>query len=149
MESLKDTVFIPGNVPSSKNSKINTSKGSFMSKTVKKYLRSFGIQTYSSSKKTVTYYKTIPMTFPVEELKQLFKDIKYPIYIQFHFIRGTKHKADFQNISQILLDLFTAFDIIPDDNMDYIFPAPLIIEGKGYSYNKEEPGVYISIKPIK
>jgi len=66
-------VFINGNVASSKNSKINTSKGSFMSKTVKKYLRSFGIQTFSSSRKSVTEYKTIPMTFPIEQLKEELK----------------------------------------------------------------------------
>ena len=67
-------IFIPHNVASSKNSKINTSKGSFISKTTKKYLRSLGIQSFSSSKKEVKLYKTIPLSFPVKELKNELKN---------------------------------------------------------------------------
>ena len=138
-------IFISGNVPSSKNSKINTSRGSFNSKTVQKYLRSYGIQHYSSSKKEIKTYKTIPMTFPVDELKELFKDKQYPIIIGMHFVRGSKHKWDFHNACQIILDLFTAFDIIEDDNMDCIIPECLFINGKHYSYSKENPGVIVLI----
>jgi len=133
-------VFIEGNVPSSKNSKI---KGKFFSKTVQKYLRSFGIQSFSSRRKEVKGYKTIEMTFPIEELKEELKSDIYPIKIGFHFVRGSKHKFDFGNVTQILLDLFTSFDIIPDDNMDYIIPECLTIDDKYYSYNKDNPGVYI------
>ena len=136
------SVFISGNIPSSKNSKIN---GKFFSKTVMKFLRSHGIQSFSSSKKFVKEYKTIPMTFPVEELTQLFKDKEFPLIVGMHFIRGTRHKCDFGNMQQILADLFTAFDIIPDDNMDYFFAVPFPIEGKYYSYDKETPGVIIKI----
>jgi hypothetical protein len=139
------SVFIKGNVPSSKNSKINTRGGSFNSQTVQKYLRSFGILSYSSSKKEVKTYKTIPMTFPVEELKELFKDRKYPIIIEFHFIRNSKRRWDFGNITQIILDLFTAFNIIEDDSMDFVVPMPNKIDEKWYSYDKDEPGVIITV----
>ncbi len=138
-------IFIKGNVPSSKNSKINTSKGSFNSKTVQKYLRNYGIISYSSSKKEVKTYKTIPMTFPVNELKELFKDHTYPIVIEMHFIRGTKHKWDFHNVCQIILDLFTAFDIIEDDNMDCIIPQCFAMNNSYYTYDRENPGVWIKI----
>jgi hypothetical protein len=47
-------IFIKGNVPSLKNSKI---KGIYHPKTVTKYLRSLNIQGYSASKKTVKEYK--------------------------------------------------------------------------------------------
>lgn len=142
---MENSIFIAGNTASSKNSKINTSKGSFMSKTCKKYLRSLGIQTFSSSKRTVTLYKTIPLNFPLDELKELFKDVEYPVFIGMHFIRGTRHHADFQNITQLILDLFQAFEIIPDDDMDHIFAVPFKINNKYYSYDKENPGVYIKI----
>lgn len=135
-------IFIKYNIPSSKNSKI---KGRFFSKTVQKFLRSYGIQSFSSRKKEVIGYKTIPMTFPVNELKELFKDIDYPLIVGMHFVRGTRHKCDFGNLQQILADLFTAFDIIPDDNMDYFFAVPLNLNGEFYSYNKENPGVFIKI----
>ena len=58
MINTMDEIFIAGNTPSSKNSRVNTSRGSFASKTVTKYLRSLGIKSYSSSKRTVEDYKT-------------------------------------------------------------------------------------------
>lgn len=141
-------IFIEGNVPSSKNSKINTSRGSFMSKTVKKYLRYHGIQTFSSSKHTVKEYKTIPMTFPVSNIRDLLSGKGYPLALGLHFVRGSKHKFDFHNACQIVLDLMTAFELIPDDNMDFIVPFPFKLNDGDqfyYSYNKENPGVWLKV----
>ncbi len=137
------SVFIKGNIPSSKNSKINTSRGSFNSKTVQKWLKYQGIKSYSSSKKEVELYKTTPIIFPIEELKELFSNCENPITIGFHFVRNSKHKWDFHNAVQILLDLFTAFDIIPDDNMDYIIPQCLWVNDKHYTYDKNNAGVIV------
>lgn len=136
-------IFIPLNTPSSKNSKIKTSKGLFHSKTVTNYLRALGIQSFSSSKKEVTLYKTIPLIFPLKELKELFLNVPPPIIIGFHFIRDSKRKADFHNLVQLPLDLMTAFKIIPDDNMDEIFPIPFSINNSGqlFSIDKKYPGV--------
>lgn len=142
---MKDMVFIPNNIPSLKNSKIATRQGVFHSKTVQKFLKSHGIKYYSSSKKVVDYYKTVPFTFPVDELKELFKDVEWPVEIGFHFVRGTRHKFDFVNVCQVILDLFTAFDIIPDDNMDFITPRAFKMDGKLYSYDREAPGVWLKI----
>lgn len=141
-----DAIFIKGNVPSSKNSKIN---GRFFSKTVQNYLKYYGIATFSSSKKQVVHRKVKPNEFPIEQLMNLFKDREFPITIGFHFVRNSKHKFDFGNVCQILLDLFTAYDIIPDDNMDYVVPQCTWIEKKAYSYDKSFPGVYISIVEMK
>jgi len=144
-------IFIAGNVPSSKNSKIQTSRGSFLSKTVKKYLRSHGIQSYrvnstKKAKKGVKGYKTIPMTFPEDELREMFTGKEFPVTVAFHLVRGTRHKFDFHNIVQILADLITAFDIIPDDNMDYFIPEVMYRNDKAYSYDKLNPGVHITIR---
>lgn len=138
-------VFIPYNVPSSKNSKIKTKKGIFHSKTVSKYLRNLGIQSYSSSKKEISLYKTIPLIFPIEELKELFKNETPPFLLGMHFIRDSKRKADFHNLVQLPLDLLTAFNIIDDDNMDCLFPIPLKKENKYYSIDKKNPGLIIEI----
>jgi hypothetical protein len=135
-------IFIPNNVPSSKNSKINHN---ILSKTVQKYLRSFGIQRYSAKRREVIGYKTIPMTFPEEEVREFFSGIEYPIVLKLHFVRKDRRAADFINLIQILMDLFQAFDIIPDDDMRHIFVAPLEIDGKYYSVDKENPGVYLEI----
>ena len=138
-------VFVQFNTPSLKNSKIATSRGVFASKTVMKYLRAHGIQHYSSSKKEITRYKTIPMIFPIDELRELFSTAEYPIKIGFHFVRDSKRTFDFNNSTQILLDLFTAFDIIEDDSMQYVLPFPMEIDGSYYTINKENPGCWIDI----
>lgn len=141
-------IFIPFNVPSSKNSRINTSKGSFASKTTKTYLNKLGIQTYSSSKKLVKGYVNKPNL--IEQLREDFlKQIEgkqLPLEIGFHFVRDSKRKFDFHNIVQVSLDLLTAHDIIIDDNMDCVIPYALKLDDKFYSVDKENPGVYISIK---
>ncbi len=141
-------IFIQGNVPSLKNSKVKTSRGIFPSKTVTKYLRSLGIQAYSASKKTVTEYKTKENEFEskTKDLRDYLKSKTYPVEIYFHFVRDSKRAFDFNNANQIILDLLTAHKIIPDDNMDYIIPIPYKKDGKYYTLKKEQPGVWIKIK---
>ena len=142
-----ELIFIPGNVPSSKNSRINTKNGSFASKTVKDYLNNLGIQSYSSRKKTVKGYVNKPNL--IENLREDFlKQIegkKLPLEIGFHFVRNSKRKFDFHNIVQVILDILTASDIIIDDNMDCVLPFALKIDNKFYSVDKECPGVWIKI----
>lgn len=139
-------VFISGSIPSSKNSKVATSKGVFHSKTVAKFLREQGILHYSASRKEVTYYKTKPCIFPEKELRYcLSTSTDKPLKLGIHFVRASKAKFDFHNICQILFDLMVAFDIIEDDNMDCILPFPMEIDGKWYSVDKNNPGCFISI----
>ena len=142
-----ELIFIPGNVPSSKNSRINTKHGSFASKTVKAYLNSLGIQSYSSSKKIVKGYVNKPNL--IENLREDFlkqtSGKQLPLEIGFHFVRDSRRKFDFHYIIQVVLDLLTAHDIIIDDNMDCVIPFALKIESKFYSVNKEQSGVWIKI----
>jgi len=145
MNLLDDCIFIPNNVPSSKNSKVKTSKGVFHSKTVKKYLQKLGVQKFSVSKKEYTNYKTRD-----NEFEKIFKDVDIdrssPIIVKFHFVRDSRRKFDFHNVCQIVLDLMVAHDVIEDDNMDYIIPVPMYYNGGWYSIDKESPGVYISFQ---
>ena len=138
-------VFVKGNIPSSKNSKVATSKGVFHSKTVTKWLREQGIQHYSVSKKEVALYKTRPCVFPVKELKELFKDVEYPCEVGLHFVRQTKSRFDLINIAQIIMDLMVAFGIIDDDDTSHVVPRNVWINGQPSSVNKTNPGVFILI----
>jgi hypothetical protein len=143
-------MFIPGNVPSSKNSKIHTRAGGvFMSATVQKYLREIGIVSFSSSKKTVKEYKNRKNLFKINtenEFKESFDFTKGdPCVLGIHFVRGTKHKFDMYNIFQIIADLLVAHNIIPDDNMDYLIPMPMKLDNRWYSYDKDNPGVILDI----
>lgn len=138
-------LFISGSVPSLKNSKVKTSKGIFSSKAVNKYIRALGIQSYSSSKKIVKTYVARENEF--EKTREYFKKylIKTPYKIGFHFVRGSKHRYDFNNANQLISDLLTAHDIIEDDDTTIFLPFPMEINGEYSSYSKENPGVYIRV----
>jgi len=155
---VENLIWIPFNTPALKNSKVKTSRGIFSSKTVKKYLGKLGIQSYSSSKKLVKGYVNRPNEF--EKLRQQFKIAlvgkEFPILVCFHFIRDSKRAWDFGNATEIIFDLLTAHDIIPDDNIKFTIPSVMSIEGilpteenmhhiDWYSINPENSGVWIKI----
>jgi hypothetical protein len=140
-------IFLKGNVPSLKNGKPN---GIYHSKTVTKYLRSLNIQTYSASKGIVKGYKDPdrPDLF-IEQIGNYFKGIEYPILLGMHFVRNSRRKADFQNLVHIVADLLVAHHYIKDDNMHYFFPIPFKINGRWFSINKENPGVWLKLLDSK
>lgn len=135
-------IFIPGDVPSSKNSKIKTASGVFNSKAVRKYLQNIGVKNFSSSKKTVEEYKTRPNLFR-QSVGQYFYSSGYPVFVGFHFVRKTKMKFDFHNMCQIIADLLVAHDFIQDDDIEHFIPVPLKLHGQWWSYDKENPGVFL------
>jgi len=143
METRQMRIFIPGNVPSLKNSKISVQgKGVFMSKTVRKYLQSLGVKKYSVSKGTVENYKTRPNLFEeaVAPMRNYLVSLYPPYLIGLHFIRGTRHRFDWMNAGAIICDLLVAHQVIIDDDMDNLIPSPYLLGGAWYSYDKEKPG---------
>lgn len=120
----KELIFIPGNVPSSKNSRQWTGKFSIASKTTQKY-----------RKDTEEYWIKFKETF----LKSL--PSEKPYIVEFKFIRGNRHRFDYPNPLQTILDEMVKHQWIKDDNADIILPVFL-----PYEYNKNEPGVIISIQ---
>jgi hypothetical protein len=143
-------IFISGNIPSSKNSKQFTGKYLISSKVVKNFLKSKGIKSYSTARKEIEVYKTMPDTLKdvLEPLKAVIQQMKQPCIIEFHFVRDSKRKFDFHNMVQLPLDLMTAYDIIEDDNMDYVIPMPYMKNNQWYSVDKEKAGVYIRVGEV-
>lgn len=153
-------IWIPGNVPSLKNSKVKTNRGIFSSPTVNKYIRKLGIQSFNSSKKLVKGYVDEARPNQIEALREQFEKMVIgkdnPLFIGYHQVRNSKRKFDFSNSVEILQDLFTAHDFIEDDDMKHVFPIPMGINGelptphniriiKWYSVDKDNPGVLIKI----
>lgn len=151
-------IFIEGNVPSLKNSKVKTKRGIFSSPTVNRYIRNLGIQSFSSSKKLVKGYVDRNRPNKIELLRSKIEEMKIgkenPIFIGYHQVRKDKRLFDFSNSVEIIQDLFTAHDLIEDDNVKYVFPIPMSIDGilptidnirdiNWYSVDKDNPGVYI------
>lgn len=122
-------IFIPGNVPSSKNSKIWTGKHLIWSKTATKYV-----------KNTEKYWISNCNIFRFNASGAIDREAEYPIKVSFKFIRGSRHKFDYVNPLQTVLDLMVKYGWIPDDNADIIIPV-----FEQYEYNKENPGVMIKI----
>ncbi len=122
-------IFIPGNVPSSKNSRMWTGKISIASPATQKYRKSSYVHW--------------------EEYRDIFKkeveDKEYPLIIGFHFVRKTRHKFDFVNPLQCVQDQMVSHGWIEDDNSDILIPKPFTLNKEWYSYDKKEPGVYIKI----
>jgi hypothetical protein len=122
--------FIPGSVPSSKNSRLLTKSGLFIaSKSVQKY------------RKICEQYLLMHKT----DFKDALSKANKPLIIGFHFVRATTHRWDFINPCQTIQDLMVKAGWIDDDNVDEMFPVPLSIKGKTWSYDKSNPGVYIAI----
>ena len=155
-----EMVFIPGNIPSLKNSKVKTSRGIFSSPTVSKFLRSIGIQGFNSRKKTVKGYIDTSRPNQFEALRSRFESMRKgkgdPLIIGYHQVRNSKRLFDFSNSVEIVQDLMTAHDFIEDDNVKFVFPVPMTIDGKLpvegkvrdeplYSVDKENPGVWIKL----
>lgn len=124
-------IFISGNVPSSKNSKRWTGKFLISNEATQKY-----------KKASAKEYDINAFEFCDEVFKN---NIPKPIKVGFHFVRKSKHKFDFINACQVVQDLMVYHEWITDDNMDELLPFPLEINGSYYSYDKENPGVYIKI----
>jgi hypothetical protein len=140
-------IFIAGDVPSSKNSRVKQ----FPSRAVGNYLRSFGIVSYSQKNKEIIYRKNRAQCnrFPVSELAGMCAGQSTPIIMGFHFVRRTKGRADFNNLTHILCDLFVAGGVIEDDDLAHFYPVPLPLMRHGtlcnYSVSKEHPGVFVDV----
>jgi hypothetical protein len=117
-------IFIPFNTPSSKNSKRWTGKMLINSKTVMVY-----------KKNAKQYYLDNKAIF-----KSKIKVKEFPLSISLYFIRDSKRKFDYINISQIVFDLMQDYEWLEDDSMDYIVPS-----FEGYHVDKKNCGVYIFI----
>ncbi len=116
-------IFIKGNVPSSKNSKVWTGRFLVWSKTAQKY-----------KKETKEQWEGNRDLF-LSECKE------FPLHVSFEFVRGSKHKFDYVNPLQTILDLMVEYGWLEDDNADVILPSFI-----QYSYNKQNPGVWIRLK---
>jgi hypothetical protein len=119
--------FIPGNVPSSKNGKQWTGKYLIWSEASKRYV-----------KDTEYYWKSLSNSFEQEYFWK--QNGLNPIKVSFKFIRKSKHKFDYVNPLQTILDLMVRYKWIPDDNADIVLPV-----FEPYEYNKNNPGVIIKI----
>jgi hypothetical protein len=116
--------FIPGDVPSSKNSRMWTGRYSIASKSTRKWREN-----------TSHHWKKFQKAF-----LNATKNLPKPLQIEFEFVRKTKHKFDYVNKAQGPLDEMVKHGWIPDDNADEVVPS-----FSGYSHNSKRPGFYLRV----
>ena len=127
---MEDYIFIPCNVPSSKNNKVWT--GKFL----------------VWSKRAMLYKKATEQTFRdnKDKFHAMLEGKEKPYMVAFHFLRGTRHKWDFVNAVQTLQDLMVLYEYLEDDNTCEMYPVPLEIDGEFSKYTgPETAGVYITV----
>ena len=120
----KNKIFIPGNVPSSKNSKQWTGKFLVNSKAVQRYIK--------ESKPFWLENKN--------KFKEMSNGLRLPLVVSFCFIRGSRRKFDYINPAQTVNDLMVKYNWIQDDDCCNILPV-----FEPYKYDKNKPGVTIKI----
>lgn len=119
-------IFIPQNVPSSKNSKRAFKKIVLESLICVEY-----------RKKTEANWQVFKYRF-----LEMCKGKEKPYKIEMMFIRNSKHKADFHNLVQLPMDIMVKYGWIEDDNMDEVIPVPA---AKPYAIDKHVPGIIIRV----
>jgi len=117
-------IFIPGNVPSSKNSKQWTGKYLVSSKSTAKYVKA-----------SVLYWQKYQKRF----LKMI-EGKEKPYKIGLYFIRDSHRRFDLINAAQLPCDLMVKNEWIDDDNASEIIPVFL-----GFEVDKINAGIIITI----
>lgn len=159
LNEKKKLLWVPGEVPSLKNSKqivsVKTSESICCSAPIHRISK--GVFICAACKKN-TKHRTIPRLIPskavqeyVENTKSFYtgKDFQakfaswfagkpYPIYLGMYLVRKTARQWDFNNITQIIQDLLKDYGYLADDNVDYLIPVYL-----GHHKNDEKPGIIL------
>ena len=134
MRNEKDNIFfVPTGTPSSKNSRQWNGRRLMPSKATNLWRQ-----------ETAEWWD-----YNKDKFKDQLIGLEKPYLLGLHFVRKSKHKFDQINPSQTIFDEMTKYGYIDDDNNDEMIPFPLSIEGKWFTYSKDEPGCYIKILSAK
>lgn len=128
MMNNPNSLFIPGNTASSKNSKRIVTRGS---------------KTFLIGSKTTMRYKQNTAKFWLIKKNTFLKLLEgktKPYNLGFYFVRDSKRKADYANLVQLPLDLMQEYGWLENDDMETVVPVFL-----GYEVDKLKAGVLISV----
>lgn len=142
-------IWIPGNVPSLKNSKQiffrYTDKP--MNKSVRCTMNGKPAVPFISSSKLVKEYQTATKRYYAayrETFLKLINGMPAPYIVEFVFVRSSKRTFDFNNGNHICTDMMKAAEWFPDDDTTYILPIPKLT-APHFFINSKGPGVWINL----
>ena len=139
-------IFIRGEVPSSKNSKRIFPK--YTSKSSWKHNGKPAFPFITDSEATTKYKKLKKQEYAarVMDWKKIVAGMKTPLYVEFIFIRATKQRWDYNNLTECPQDLMQECGWIEDDDTTVMFPAPP--PTPGFVIDKNNSGVVIKLSDI-
>lgn len=131
----KDVLYIPLNVPSSKNSRV----------TIKETGKNL------PSKLTQAYYKRTKVQYQLyaKRFKEIVKGWEKPYDVGFFFIRADKRSFDWVGPLETVQDQMTKCKVIDDDSIHDIIPFCPSIGGARFLVDKKHAGVLIIPKLFK
>lgn len=141
-----EAIFIRGEVPSSKNSKRIFTRHASRSNW-KHYGRTV-VPFITDSEATTKYKKNKKGEYAerVMDWKRIIAGKKTPLYVEFIFLRSTKQKWDYNNLTECPQDLMQECGWIDDDDTTIMFPFPP--PPPGFLIDKNNAGVIIKLSNI-
>jgi len=121
-------IFIPGEVPSSKNSRI-----AIQTETTNKTIPSKATRSYK--KESANTYKDLRGDF-----HKMVEGLHPPFTVYYKLVRKRKAEFDFHNAIQIIADMMVLHGWLQNDDSKTVRFIPLL-----EIYDSENPGVYITI----
>ncbi len=134
-----DSIWIPGEVYSSKNN------NRIFAKSVKKskwLLNGKPVKPFITCSAAVSRYKEEKLGYYIanrEKFLKMTENKPFPLYVYFQFIRRTRGRWDFNNMTELVQDMMVMAGWIPDDDEKHLIP----VYKKSQLGNK--PGVMISV----
>lgn len=159
INKVKKVLWIPGEVPSLKNSKeivtiktknsiccnapiIKVSVGNFLCSHCHKPTKHKTRPLLIPSKAVEAYYKASEAYYTGIDFKSRYIDwfngCEFPIFMGMYFVRKTASAWDFNNVSQIIQDLLVKHNHITDDNVNFLIPVLI-----GSHKDADHPGVIL------
>lgn len=127
-------IFIPGNTPSSKNSKrIITITDKKTRKKTKRLINSEVTEKYIKTSKT-------DWILNKRNFLKMLENKEKPYKIELFFIRDSRRRFDYINAAQIIFDLMQEYGYIEDDDSTNVIPI-----FKGFEVDKARTGVEIRV----
>lgn len=154
-------IILTGNTPSKKNSKVMVFSKKKIIACIKEYQKIYIVNKIFAREMLDDILATVEKSKPIvisnknyydwhgnnlKELKGKYKRVDYkPALVFINLYRKTKHRIDWNNISQAITDILANLDILEDDSTEYCKP----VFGNVH-YDKENPRaeIYIYEQPI-
>lgn len=144
-------IFIPGEVPTSKNRKRIAYKITNNPQTRWRYIVHTEMKRVQpfiiDSEFAQAYRKAVGVFYRKEafRFRNMVTSLPRPIHVEFCFVRRTNGIWDFNNLTEVVQDLMVEHGWIDEDNTRVLLPHPPVPPRPPFIVSKDTPGVFIRV----